>query len=175
MTRRKAPNLVQQARTLGKAALKWERAGRPVRTPEQIRELFEKHCRPCEFFEPHRSRKDRGRCLLCGCKVNLQSLNKLKWATEQCPDDPPRWLATVDEQGNPIEHPEPPPELTARERRAKRRQAKRARRRLAKRRARALRAKFSTVTRHSVSPSMDSYRREPANPNDAYHGQGFVP
>jgi hypothetical protein len=35
--------------------------------------------------------------------VNLKrGLNKLRWATETCPDNPPRFFASVNEQGQPI-------------------------------------------------------------------------
>ncbi|MHB8397362.1 MAG: hypothetical protein ACYDCI_00285 [Candidatus Limnocylindrales bacterium] len=45
-------------------------------------------CQSCERFVPA-----TGRCGLCGCFLAL----KLRLATEQCPDNPPRWAALASE------------------------------------------------------------------------------
>ena len=73
-----------------------------MRSEKLVARLFQVCCLPCKRFIPA-GRADRGRCELCGCRVNLKTgLNKLRWATESCPDTPPKFLATVDENGQPI-------------------------------------------------------------------------
>lgn len=62
-----------------KAMVKWTRAGLPLVSPA-IHGGRQTHCQPC----PHR----KGYwCSKCKCLIYL----KTKLATEQCPDDPPRW------------------------------------------------------------------------------------
>lgn len=74
----------------------------PVRDDATIRRMFELYCQPCNHYIPS-GRADRGNCELCGCRVNLKrGLNKLRWATETCPDQPPKFLADVDERGQPL-------------------------------------------------------------------------
>jgi len=123
--RPKPPGAVRQAKNVTKAMMRWQRAGRPTRSDAEVERIYTEICQPCYWFEPAK-RGNRGRCLICGCRVNLRDFNKLRWATESCPDDPPRWVATVDDDGQPID-PEPPPRprLTRRERRARRRKRRR--------------------------------------------------
>lgn len=70
----------------------WLAAGRPVRTDKECQDLYEQHCTPCEHL-----RRDKGffgwlrgtYCGLCGCRVGTKKFalaNKLKMATEPCPD-----------------------------------------------------------------------------------------
>lgn len=96
------PSIGQRAKRLGQAAARWIKAGRPTRSEEEVAAILEQHCRPCQHYVS-RGRADNGACSLCGCRVNLgKKLNKLRWATEGCPDDPPKFTATVDDRGQPM-------------------------------------------------------------------------
>ena len=71
----------------------WLAAGRPVRSDERVREIYETICRPCEHFN-----QERERCKACGCKLGLSRralFNKLRMATTSCPLDEPKWIAEV--------------------------------------------------------------------------------
>lgn len=76
----------------------WVRAGRPRRTPEQVKELYA-ICQSCPRFNPKGwTTFGRGRCDLCLCHISpdaTRDMNKLIWPTEGCPDVPPKWTATV--------------------------------------------------------------------------------
>jgi len=66
-----------------RALSRWIKAGRPVRCEEEIKQIFESFCEPCEAYEGESSF-----CLHCGCRVNLANaamLNKIAMATEECP------------------------------------------------------------------------------------------
>lgn len=69
---------------------KWIKAGRPERTDEEVAHIYDAFCKPCKFLQ-------NGSCKLCGCLINRERkyLNKLRWATEQCPHEPPFWKAEV--------------------------------------------------------------------------------
>lgn len=82
--------------TLGMA--RWVNAGRPIRSPEWVAELFE-HCWTCPSYEPDKRTefRDRGVCAECGCYVHPTDLtirNKLVLPTEGCPRG--HWHASVD-------------------------------------------------------------------------------
>lgn len=65
------------------AVTKWIRMGRPVRSDERVREIFEKYCQPCELYD-----SENHGCKKCGCNVSTDTAplaNKLKLATEECP------------------------------------------------------------------------------------------
>lgn len=67
------------------AVARWVAAGSPVRTDDDVATLLA-ICHACPT-----SRYDaaRGACNRCGCKVNVSSqglVNKLRMATESCPD-----------------------------------------------------------------------------------------
>jgi hypothetical protein len=85
---------IETAKRFAIAMAKWTAAGFPVRSDEEVNRLHEQVCTPCKNYQ---SRGDGvGRCGLCGCRLNLsRGMNKLLWATESCPDDPPRFLASV--------------------------------------------------------------------------------
>ncbi len=74
---------------------KWLKHKRPYRTPERMEELFA-ICSGCEHFKP--SKEGVGSCGICGCNIKKEGagLNKLAWATTQCPDEPPRWEVDTD-------------------------------------------------------------------------------
>ena len=64
-----------------RALSRWIKAGRPVRSEEEIERIFETFCKPCEAYE-------EGRCRHCGCYVNLRKTatqNKIAMETEECP------------------------------------------------------------------------------------------
>jgi len=66
-----------------RALSRWIKAGRPVRSEEEIKHFFELYCEPCEAYEAESSS-----CRYCGCRVNrvqAAMLNKIAMATEECP------------------------------------------------------------------------------------------
>ena len=82
------------------ARSKWIAAGKPTRSDAEVASLFV-ICKACPSYKPHGRRY--GKCKLCGCSLNLgKTLNKLRWATEACPDEPPRWTATVTPPSDPV-------------------------------------------------------------------------
>jgi len=61
----------------------WIKAGRPKRTDEQVKYIFETYCSGCKKYD-----KKTHSCKVCGCSVNQDSkglANKLRMATEACP------------------------------------------------------------------------------------------
>jgi hypothetical protein len=68
------------------AIIRWNKAGRPKRSDEEVKELLEGHCKAgCSWFDP-----EKGRCKGCGCAVSEGSLaifNKLRMGTEHCPQE----------------------------------------------------------------------------------------
>ena len=62
-----------------KALVQWTAAGMPVRTQEQVTEIY-KICSACEFLK-------NNVCQKCGCQCDAKNilLNKLTIATEKCP------------------------------------------------------------------------------------------
>jgi len=80
----------KQTKRYMNARQKWTQNGKPVRSQERINEIF-KTCQRCPHFTG-------SACSLCGCRITMKGnfMNKLAWATESCPDNPPRWEADVD-------------------------------------------------------------------------------
>ena len=77
------PKLTLQAAAYANALKRWQAAGRPTRSQEEVKEIHEKYCAQCDWY-------DNGRCRGCGCKVSQGSFaitNKIKMATEHCPKD----------------------------------------------------------------------------------------
>lgn len=77
------PSLLTQANNYRGAVKRWIKAGRPKRTDEEIKEIYERHCEQCNWFD-----KESNRCKGCGCRVVMKGLaifNKLRMATEHCP------------------------------------------------------------------------------------------
>ena len=75
--------LMDKVMNYAAAVRKWVAAGRPVRTEEEIAEIYEKHCSGCTMFD-----KERQVCNSCGCPANKNQpplKNKLAMATEECP------------------------------------------------------------------------------------------
>ncbi len=66
-----------------RALSRWIKSGRPVRSSEEIRCIFNRYCVSCERYE-----SKNGTCQCCGCKVNLGEVpltNKIAMGTEKCP------------------------------------------------------------------------------------------
>jgi hypothetical protein len=88
-------------------SLRWALSGFQIRTPKRIAEIFDGQCSKCPHF--NKETEVNGSCGLCGCAIRKDGggLNKLLWATTQCPDEPPRWLPDVNKKGEA----ETPPNL----------------------------------------------------------------
>lgn len=81
------PSLIKKAKSFLQSRHEWIKAGRPMRTPEKIKELYNNVCKVC----PHYLSSGYS-CDICGCYINEgTSWNKLAWATTRCPDEPPKW------------------------------------------------------------------------------------
>ena len=77
-----------QAYSYLEAKARWIAAGCPRPTEKQLAER-EAVCRGCSHY-----RLQQDGCGLCGCGVDGGSLDeKRRMATEECPDNPPRWRA----------------------------------------------------------------------------------
>jgi hypothetical protein len=77
-----------QAWSYMEAKARWKLAGSPV-TPPAVLAIREATCRGCG---QHDAARDG--CRVCGCGIDGGSLaEKRSMATEECPADPPRWLA----------------------------------------------------------------------------------
>lgn len=87
------------------AVAQWVAAGRPVRTDERVREIFNTICKPCEWYN-----EEAKSCRVCGCQIRdaednilgaIANLipaikgftNKLIMATQSCPKG--KWKAEV--------------------------------------------------------------------------------
>jgi hypothetical protein len=86
------PTLWQRIWNYVKAKQRWEKAGKPLRSPERVAEIYEQHCAKCPYFKDEVCNHIR-----CGCPVKKETLtrNKIEWATESCPLDSPKWTAEV--------------------------------------------------------------------------------
>src|SRR5687767_9561689 len=81
------PSLIVQAGNLIGAGARVVRAvvkRETVRVPQEVESERRAVCAVCPKF-----RKSDGRCSKCGCGTSGYILDKLKYATEQCPDQPP--------------------------------------------------------------------------------------
>jgi hypothetical protein len=96
-------NLMAKVERFSEARDKWKDAGKPVRTDEEIFRIYHEVCKECEYF-------DNDKCGICGCRLKPKGhmLNKIAWATEKCPLDPPKWIAEI-ELEEPEESKEPEP------------------------------------------------------------------
>ena len=77
------------------AIKRWKKAGKPLRTDKEVEAILQ-ICRGCDKYDKRLGLF--GKCNGCGCGVNKSawgSLNKIRMATEKCPDKPPKWLAKV--------------------------------------------------------------------------------
>ena len=83
------PPLSMQLWTYKEALIRWNKAGRPTRTKEEVIHIEGSFCnppgKPCEWYD-----LEQKRCTGCGCKVTVGSiavLNKIKMGTEHCPKE----------------------------------------------------------------------------------------
>jgi hypothetical protein len=80
------PAISLQLWSFKEALIKWNKAGRPTRTQEEVKHIHREFCAvPCEWYD-----EGAGRCRGCGCNVTTGSIavfNKIKMATEHCPKD----------------------------------------------------------------------------------------
>ena len=79
------PPLSMQAWFYKEALIRWNKAGRPKRSDEEVKKLLDGHCKTCSWFDP-----ERNRCKGCGCAVSEGSIaifNKLRMGTEHCPQE----------------------------------------------------------------------------------------
>jgi len=75
--------LVTAARAAGRIAVA-AASGERVTVPVEVKAARLATCDAC----PHQV---AGRCGICGCGLGGLVLDKTMWATERCPDQPPRW------------------------------------------------------------------------------------
>lgn len=88
------------------AYAEWRAAGFPRREPAWVKEIFETHCKPCEWYDPdaHTLLGAKGVCTHCSCHVSdnpNEDMNKIVWPTVSCPLTPPKWEANVEKNTNP--------------------------------------------------------------------------
>lgn len=74
----KFDNIITLGTRFLKENKKFRDAGSPIRTKEEINQILNEVCKPCEYYT-------NGRCKLCGCQL----ARKLKYATAHCPIN--RW------------------------------------------------------------------------------------
>ena len=77
------PPMSMQLWAYKEALQKWNAAGRPVRSKEEVNHIHETFCMKCDWYD-----EKKKRCKGCGCRVtigDLAVLNKIKMATEHCP------------------------------------------------------------------------------------------
>jgi hypothetical protein len=81
------PGLIVQAKNYIIAYTKWVAAGKPLRTPQAIAELFV-ICENCPSMNFIPISDGIGRCAECACWLRKDSRdrNKLAWPTSPCPD-----------------------------------------------------------------------------------------
>ncbi|MCR9116082.1 MAG: hypothetical protein NXI22_03935 [bacterium] len=73
--------ILSKAAVYGVAVARWMLAGRPVRSDEEVTEIFDNLCGPCEHF-------NGDSCDKCGCKISKSRSamqNKIRMSTEHCP------------------------------------------------------------------------------------------
>jgi hypothetical protein len=82
------PSFAQRAANYIESRKIWVKAGKPMRSLETIKLIYNTHCKECEHY------KSTGyACDICGCYINEgENWNKIAWATTRCPDSPPKWL-----------------------------------------------------------------------------------
>jgi len=79
------PPMSMQLWAYKEALLRWNKAGRPVRSKEEVEMIHETHCKNCDWYD-----SEKKRCKGCGCRVTvgeLAVLNKIKMKTEHCPKE----------------------------------------------------------------------------------------
>ncbi len=77
------PGYVTLGYRYARALSRWIKAGRPVRSEDEILGIFATYCQRCEYLD-----EKHGRCKICGCHVGTVAsplLNKIAMGTEHCP------------------------------------------------------------------------------------------
>jgi len=74
----------------------WNHAGKPLRSKIEIEHIFTEHCLPCEHFK--KKSNTLGECNICRCRLKPSGvvMNKIAWATTNCPATPPKWTAETE-------------------------------------------------------------------------------
>lgn len=83
------PAMSMQLWLYKEALLRWQRAGRPVRSDEEVDRILNNNCKKCDWYDP-----EKKRCKGCGCRVTdggLAAINKIRMATEHCPHPERKW------------------------------------------------------------------------------------
>lgn len=60
---------------------RWNAAGRPTRSEEEVERIYKTHCEPCRY-------RDGNTCAICRCRIGTGKnplFNKIKMATTRCP------------------------------------------------------------------------------------------
>jgi hypothetical protein len=80
---------------------KWKKFGKPLRSAEEIQEIFS-ICESCPMFK--RSGPDTGECGECGCHIKREGnfLNKPAWGTTRCPLPEPKWVESKEKYAREI-------------------------------------------------------------------------
>ena len=79
------PPLMYQLASYKDALVKWNKAGKPVRSKEEIERIHSEYCTNFDWYDSKQKT-----CRGCGCKVTLGGMavfNKIKMATEHCPKE----------------------------------------------------------------------------------------
>jgi len=81
----KPPSLIKRSKSYIDERQRWKAAGKPTRSIELIKYIFETFCKSCEHFS--------GKiCNICGCYINDDDgWNKIAWKTTNCPLEKPKW------------------------------------------------------------------------------------
>lgn len=79
-----------------KERAKWIKFGKPMRSEEEIKEIFDT-CITCTQFQKYS--ENFGICGVCGCHIKREGtfFNKAAWSTTKCPLKDPKWV-----EKNPI-------------------------------------------------------------------------
>jgi len=86
----KMPPITRRIGNYAKSIARWEAAGRPTRSPEEVARLYATCCQHCRHFKA-----TKRSCSICGCRVRADGkafLNKLAMGTERCPAPTPLWV-----------------------------------------------------------------------------------
>lgn len=86
MDQHKEPSLIDQAKSLGTAAVNWATKDGFQRVTEEQFQERKKICNACPHWD-NTAFNNMGKCKLCGC-----SIMKLYFPHSICPDNPSRWL-----------------------------------------------------------------------------------
>ena len=94
MTAIKRTNFLTKGYNLATTFLDWAKAGYPGRHPDDVKSLFDEHCKPCEAYDPNARSlpflpvNSTGICVACGCHVSDDAnewVNALTIPVKACP------------------------------------------------------------------------------------------